>query len=120
MKGQGVKRLIVLATPMVKDPQDNRSFICKTMIVTASRLVRAACTEMLAIAEVIRTQGEDLDWTIVRVNMWNKENSKEVVVGYLGDGKTRWALSRRGFAAFVVQEIETGEWVKKMPVVTSV
>ncbi|KAH6916761.1 NAD(P)-binding protein [Coprinopsis sp. MPI-PUGE-AT-0042] len=119
MKGQGVKRLIVLATPMIKDPRDNRSFICKTMILTASHLVRTACTEMIAIGEVIRTMGEDLDWTIVRVNQWKNDNSKEVIVGYLGDRKTKWAASRKGFAAFVVHEIETGEWVKKTPLVTS-
>ena len=38
-----------------------------------------------------------------------------LVAGYVGDGKTGNALTKKAFAAFCVAEVEKREWVRKAP-----
>ncbi|KAL0950646.1 hypothetical protein HGRIS_007434 [Hohenbuehelia grisea] len=120
MMQQSVKRLIALGTASITDPADKFSLKFSAMVLTVSTLARTAYKDVVAIGEAIRSQGADLDWTIVRVPVLTNGQSKEFTTGYLGDSKLGTSLSRAACAAFIVAEVGKEEWVKKAPMVTSV
>lgn len=122
MRRQGVKRLIALGTPSIKDEQNDKfSMVYSTMVATVAFGARSAYRDIVAVGEVIRAC-EDIDWTIVRVPVLKNERNREVRAGYIGDdgAGAGYTLARLGFAVFVLQELEKGEWVKQAPLVTSV
>ncbi|KAG1889323.1 NAD-P-binding protein [Suillus subluteus] len=118
MKGHRVRRLLALGTPSITDPNDKFSLRMSIIVNGVATLAHTAYEDVVAIGETIRTQGNDLDWTIVRVPILSGANDKRFVVGYVGDGKTGIRVARAGFALFVVQELENNEWVKKAPLIT--
>jgi len=119
MKTQRVKRLIASATPSAKDEHDRFSLTFTLLVAGIWTFARPAYNDIVAIGQTIRSQGDELDWTIVRVPFLTDKETKDVVAGYVGDGKTGATLSRAGFAAFFVQELEKGEWIKKAPLISS-
>ena len=122
MRRQGVKRLIALGTPSIKDEHHDKFSTVYSMMVTAvSYGARSAYKDIVAVGEVIRAS-EDIDWTIVRVPVLKNERNREVRAGYIGDGEAGagYTLARLGFAVFVLRELEKGEWIKRSPLITSV
>jgi uncharacterized protein YbjT (DUF2867 family) len=122
MRRQGVKRLIALGTPSIKDEQNDKSSMVYSAMVTAVAYgASSAYRDIVAVGEVIRAC-EDIDWTIVRVPMLKNEKNREVRAGYIGDGGAGagYTLARLGFAVFVLRELEKGEWMKQAPLITSV
>lgn len=119
MKKNGVKRLIALGTTSIADPADKPSFAYSCMINIVKAGAKSAYKDIVAIGNTIREQGQNLDWTIIRVPVLTNRDSTEVTVGYVGDGKVGTSLPRRAFAAFAVGEVEKREWVKKAPLITS-
>jgi len=121
MRRAGVKRLIALGTASIKDDaHDAFSVVYAAMVAAVAFGARSAYKDIIAIGDVIRTS-QDIDWTIVRVPVLKNDENRVVRVGYVGDGAAgaAYTLSRRGFAVFVVQELEKGEWTKKLPLITS-
>lgn len=118
MRGHRVHRLLALGTPSITDPSDKFSLRMSIIVNGVATLARTSYEDFVAIGETIRTQGNDLAWTIVRVPILSGADDKRFVVGYVGDGKTGIWLARAGFALFVVQELENNEWVKKAPLIT--
>ena len=122
MRRQGVKRLIALGTPSIKDEHNDKSSVVYSMMVAAvSYGARSAYKDIVAVGEVIRAC-EDIDWTIVRVPVLKNERNREVRAGYIGDdgAGAGYTLARLGFAVFVLRELEKGEWIKQAPLITSV
>jgi hypothetical protein len=89
------------------------------MIYGIAILARTAYKDFVAIGDVVRNEGSDLDWTIIRVPILTADNSKVAVVGYVGDGKTKTRSSRAAFAAFALEELEKNQWCKKAPLISS-
>jgi putative NADH-flavin reductase len=121
MRRAGVRRLIALGTASIKDDaHDARSIVYASMVAAVALGARSAYKDIVAVGDVIRTS-QDIDWTIVRVPVLKNDESRVVQAGYVGDGAAgaAYTLSRRGFAVFVVQELEKGEWIKKSPLITS-
>jgi len=121
MRRAGVKRLIALGTVSIKDEaHDMRSAVYAAMVAAVALGARSAYKDIVAVGEVIR-ESQDIDWTIVRVPVLKNDDNRVVRAGYVGDGGAgaAYTLSRRGFAVFVVQELEKGEWIKKSPLITS-
>lgn len=120
MRSAGVKRLIALGTASIGDAKDKFSFVYSGMVAAVYIGARSAYKDIVAVGETIRAS-EDIDWTIVRVPVLKNDKNREVRVGYIGDGGAGagCTLSRQGFAAFVVQELEKGEWIKSAPLITS-
>ena len=121
MRRNGVKRLIALGTPSIKDEQhDKYSMAYAAMVAVVSFGARSAYRDIVAVGEVIRTC-EDIDWTIVRVPVLKNGGNREVRVGYIGDdgAGAAYTLARLGFAVFVLRELEKGEWIKQAPLITS-
>lgn len=122
MRRQGVKRLIALGTPSIKDEQnDKSSTVYSTMVIAVAFGARSAYRDIVAVGEVIRAC-EDIDWTIVRVPVLKNERNREVRAGYIGDdgAGAGYTLSRLGFAVFVLRELAKGEWMKQAPLITSI
>jgi len=118
MRTHGIHRLLALGTPSITDPNDKFSLRMSILVTGVATLAHTAYEDVVAIGETIRTQGNDLDWTIVRVPLLSGSDDKNFVAGYVGDGKTGLWLARAGFASFVVQELKNDEWVKKAPLIT--
>ncbi|KAI0932694.1 hypothetical protein AcW1_000257 [Taiwanofungus camphoratus] len=119
LKKRDIKRLILVATPSAKDEHDRFSLNFSIIVGGIKLFVHNAYSDIVAIGETIRAQGGDLEWTLVRVPLLNNKPTKDVIAGYVGDGKTKTTLARAGFAAFVVGELEKNEWVKKAPLISS-
>jgi len=119
MHQHGINRLICLGTASITDPADKFNLAFSILVKGVATLARNAYNDVVAIGETVRTDGADLDWTIVRVPILRDSESSNVVAGYIGDGATSTMLTRLGFAVFVVGEIEKREWVKKAPLISS-
>ena len=122
MRRQGVKRLIALGTPSIKDEQNDKPSVVYSMMVnTVAYGARSAYKDIVAIGAVIRAC-DDIDWTIVRVPVLKNEKNRDVRAGYIGDdgAGAAYTLARLGFAVFVLRELEKGEWIKQTPLITSV
>lgn len=57
-------------------------------------------------------------WTIARVPVLTNGETREYQLGWLGDGSRTTTLTRVGFAAFVVDELERVEYAGQAPFVT--
>ncbi|KAJ2919277.1 hypothetical protein MD484_g1102, partial [Candolleomyces efflorescens] len=119
MKKHGVKRLILLGTASIKDPNDKFSWTFTALIKGVATLAPNAYADIVAIGETVKTNGDGIDWTIVRVPFLTNKDSTTVVAGYTGDGKVGVRLARKAFAAFVLGEVEKREWVGKRPLISS-
>lgn len=119
MKKHGVRRLILLGTASMKDNHDKFSVVFATLVTGVAVFAHNAYRDVVAIGEIVREQGDTLDWTIARVPVLNNDRDKEIVVGYIGDGHVKPKLSRSGFASFVLEELERGDWVHKAPMISS-
>jgi hypothetical protein len=137
MHKQNVKRLVLLGTASIKDPHDKFSvryasslhftvksshvsqYTFSVLITLIATLARTAYKDIVAIGETVKREGKDLHWTIVRVPILTNEASKEVVAGYVGDGKTKPWLARAAFASFAAKELEKNEWTGKAPLISS-
>jgi putative NADH-flavin reductase len=119
MTKHSIKRIILLGTASISDSKDKFSLVFKLIIAGVRFAAYNAYLDMVAIGEVIRTKGDALDWTIVRVPVLTNKESEEVVAGHVGDGKTGTTLSRKAYAAFTVHEVENMEWIKEAPLISS-
>lgn len=120
MVAHGVKRLIALGTPSITDPHDKQTLKWTLIVGGLKILVPTVYSDIVGVGNIIRTEGDVLDWTIVRVPFLTNSSGRDVVAGYVGDGKTGTTLSRLGFATFVLQELAENKWVKKAPLITVV
>ncbi|KAJ7042621.1 NAD(P)-binding protein [Mycena alexandri] len=120
MKTHQVDRLIALGTVSIEDESDRFNLAYYTMVKSVSVSMRNAYKDIRAIGAVIRASGLE-HWTLPRVPVLSNNSSKEVIAGYIGDGKTKnhVVLNRIGFAAFVVGEITEKQWDKKAPLLVS-
>lgn len=118
MQKSSVKRLIALGTASNKDEHDKFDLQFWVLVNGVATFAHNAYKEVVAIGETIRSS-DGLIWTIARVPILTNSKSKEYSAGYIGDGKTKAWLSRVGFAAFIIDELERNEWPKKAPLVSS-
>lgn len=114
-----IKRIIVLGTASILDSKDKFSLIFTLLRASVRLAAYNAYTDIVAVGEVIRTKGDVLDWTIVRVPILTNKYSEETVAGHVGDGKTGTFLSRKAYAAFTVHQVENAEWIKESPLISS-
>jgi hypothetical protein len=120
MQAHNVKRLIALGTASIVDEKDKFSFVFWTLINGVKTLAYNAYKDVVAIGDTIRgEEGQNLIWTIARVPLLTNSDSKDVVAGYVGDKNISTSLSRSGFAAFVVRELDENNWIRKAPLISS-
>ncbi|KAH9484986.1 hypothetical protein JR316_0001890 [Psilocybe cubensis] len=114
-----VKRFISLSTASVTDPHDKPSLKYAAIVRGVKTVAYPAYADIVAMGEVIRSKGQDLDYTLVRVPFLTNGDTEGVYAGYIGDGKIGVTLSRKGFAAFSVGEVANRKWVKAAPMISN-
>ncbi|KAI0374569.1 NAD-P-binding protein [Pilatotrama ljubarskyi] len=119
MKKRDVKRLILLGTASMKDEHDKFSIQFAVLVSGVALFAHNAYKDVVAIGEKVRASGDDLVWTIARVPLLTDKPDKAFVAGYVGDGKVGTKLSRAAFAAFVLKELESNQWCRKAPLISS-
>ncbi|KAJ6491390.1 NAD-P-binding protein [Mycena vitilis] len=122
MKGHGVRRIIGLTTPSVRDPHDQFSLSFEIFRKTFATFCRNAVKDIVAVGRVVRAQRAELDWTLIRMARQTSgcdPESSNVIAGYMGDGKTTVASSRVGAAVFIIEELEKREWIRKSPILST-
>ena len=116
MKQHGVRRLVLAAGAGVADTHDEPRLFHKLINVLLKLFSRHVYEDMRRVVQLVR--GSGVDWTIVRVPMLTDEPAKgQVRVGYVGKGMGS-RLSRADMAAFMLDEVEGGEYVGKAPAVS--
>ncbi|OBZ79697.1 hypothetical protein A0H81_00356 [Grifola frondosa] len=84
MKKHDVKRLIALGTASITDEHDKFSLLFTLLINVVATFAHNAYKDIVAVGDTIRGQGDELDWTIVRVGLLTHSEKKDVVAGYVG------------------------------------
>lgn len=112
----GVHRLIALGTPSITDPNDKFDLKFSALVTGVATVARHAYKDIVGVGKTIRAR-DSIDWTIARVPLLNNGDSRDVVAGYVGDGVTKTTLSRAGFAAWVVEELQQSRWIRQAPLI---
>lgn len=76
--------------------------------------------DVLEIGRIFATLEDDLDWTIARVPILISSENRSYRAGYIGEATTGHTLTREGFVAFVLDELESRRWIKKRPMLSIV
>lgn len=117
MEKAGVKRLVDWGTPSIPFEKDKKSFITVVPGIMAGIALTMAKKEMLEIGKLVQTSG--LDWTLVRfMAPKNTPYTGNVKVGF-GDAKMSFAISREDIGSFMVEQIESRQYLYSMPIIGS-
>jgi len=118
MKKQGVRRLIISSTPSASDPNDLPDLKFKVLVTLVKLTMRAACEEIVGVAETVRRS--DRDWTILRMSMLNDNpRSGKVRVGYLGKGEVGTRISRADVADFMLKQVQDTKYLRQAPAISN-
>lgn len=117
MKEVGVKRVLTLATPSVKFEKDKKSLITIMPGVLARLFLPKPYKEIVTVGEMMKTSG--LDWTVVRIIAPNNKPVTGKIKVSFGADKLKMGISRADIATFFLAEIETGAYIKSMPIIGS-
>lgn len=117
MRQAGVKRLIITAGAGVRDPMDQPKLMDKVIVVALKLLNGNVLADMQKAVEQVQASG--LEWTIVRGPMLTDDPATgHVRAGGVGkDIGTR--LSRADFAAFLLAQIDSAQWLRRMPAISN-
>ena len=117
MKAAGVTRFITIATPSVKSPKDTSSVATVLPGIMARIIFPKPYIEIVKVGDVVKTSG--LDWTIVRFIAPNdKEPAGNVKVSF-GETKIGFSISRADITSFVLQQVQSKEFIRDMPIIGS-
>lgn len=117
MRDAGVKRLVDWGTPSVPFEKDKKSFITVVPGIMAGIALTMAKKEMVEIGKLV--QASDLDWTLVRfMAPKNTPYTGNVKVGF-GDVKMCFAISREDIGSFMVEQVESKQFLHSMPIIGS-
>ena len=117
MNETGVKRLIDWGTPSIHFEKDEKSFITVVPGIMAGILFSRAKDEMVSIGEMLKSS--DLDWTLVRFMAPKDSAYKGTVKVGFGDVKMNFAISREDIGAFMVEQVESSQYIRSMPIIGS-
>ena len=116
MKQHDVKRLVWASGAGVPDPQDQPALMNKIIGFLLKLTAGKVLEDSLGGIEIIKSS--DLDWTIARGPMLTEEpGSSKYRVGYVTKEMGR-TLSRENFADFMIKQLESDEWLHKMPAIS--
>ncbi|KAF5345872.1 hypothetical protein D9757_006995 [Collybiopsis confluens] len=116
MKKNNVKRLFALGTASNEAPEDKSDIRFSALVTGVATFARNAYKDVVKIGKNVSAE-DQLDWTIVRVPVLNDHENRDVIAGFIGDGKVKPWLARIGFAVFVVSQLKENSsvWIKKAP-----
>lgn len=117
MNDNSVKRLITLATPSVKFEKDQKSIATVLPGFMAKLFFPKPYKEIVEIGNVVKNS--NTDWTIIRIIAPNNKSATGNIKVSFGDKKMSFGISRDDIATFILKELETGMYIKSMPIIGS-
>jgi hypothetical protein len=120
MRKFNVKRIFVMGTPTISDPQDKGTYLASTAVFFLRLIANSVYNEMIAIGKLFAEEAKDLDWTMYRVGgLSNAEG--EIVVSYVGDKDYSLRVYRPDIAGWIVEQLEkeVPEYVRERPALSS-
>lgn len=118
MEKHGVSRILQIATTLVPDPNDKRDFKLDFMLRLVKIFQPSVYTEMIKINDAIRKP--TFDWTLVRVPFLNENPLTKIVhARYKGEMKGQTSLSRADLAWFMLEQVESKEYMNKAPFISN-
>jgi len=135
MRDTGIKRIFVMGTPSVRDPDENFPLSIALLIAAVRFLgtVFALITklfgkpggspfaEVRAVGRLLDQEAGDLDWTMYRIGNLSNDKGVTKAVRHVGEGDWVLPTYRPGIAAWLVDQIERNEpdWVQQKPALYS-
>jgi nucleoside-diphosphate-sugar epimerase len=117
MKQHNVQRLIVTAGAGVPDPNDKPGVPDRVIRVLLHLISKHVVKDMEMVVDKVKASG--LDYTIGRAPMLtNQPGTGDIKADYLG-GDVSARLSREDFARFLLQQLESDQWLNKAPAVSN-
>src|SRR5579859_3747330 len=117
MQQEGVKRLIALGTVSNENPEDGSSLIKWCMVTAVWIFLHSAWRDVVESGHVIKQSA--VDWTIARVARLTSGKGGNVKAGLVGKDGTGVFLARKDLARWFLDELQKGEWIRKLPVIYS-
>lgn len=119
MEGLGVTRLIGFTTTSFKDKNDKFQLGFHLSIGMVKLLFPYSYKNVVAIGE--HFVNSSLDYTLIRIpTLTNKPLTKNINVGYTGDGKIKvYALTKADLAYFMLKQLTNKEWIRKSPAISN-
>ena len=113
-----IKRFIVLSTTSAQDPRDIDSMQFKLRRGTI-RMGRPSAYDAIVKYTALVRQSK-CDWTLLRIAslLTNASLTKSVQVGYLGRGKFKVKLSRANLAWFMLEQLDSTEFIRQAPAIS--
>ncbi|HLQ39725.1 MAG TPA: NAD(P)H-binding protein [Tetragenococcus sp.] len=119
LEESNIKRLIVLSTTSAQDPldEDGLRFKLRRAMIRAGR--PTTYEQIVQYSQLVRDS--DTDWTLVRIaSILTKDPlSKQIRTGYLGRDDLGPKLSRTDLAWFMLEQINSTEYIRKAPAVSN-
>ncbi|MDR0489326.1 MAG: NAD(P)H-binding protein [Propionibacteriaceae bacterium] len=119
MEEYGVVRFIALSTTSAQDISDIESFRTKLRRGMIRRGRPTSYEQIVRYSQLIRDSS--CGWTLVRIAsiLTDKPLSKQVRAGYLGRDSFRNTLSRADLAWFMLEQVESNEYLRKAPALSN-
>lgn len=117
MEECGVRRLVGWSTPSVSSDEDVRSFATVLPGLMAGIFLPGAKKVLTEAAGMVRAS--DIDWTLVRFMAPNDKPAISEVRVSFGESHLSFAIPRESIARFMVDQVESDEYVRRMPIIGS-
>ena len=118
MDEAGVRRLVVVSTCSVPDPEDLPDAKFKALAGFVRTVAPGPYREVRQAAEIVRASG--LDWTLVRVaKLSNKPATGQIRVGHYGRGVVGMSISRGDLAAFLLGQAGDRTYLRQAPAISN-
>lgn len=130
MRKSGVKRIILMGTLSIKQPQDKWTFFQTSVLLFMRLLAPAILRNMHGLADLFEKNCSDLDWTIFRIaqisgdpdeHSWSLDREDmPVFSGWIGEEGWTSTIKRAALTRWLVDsaEDEAKDWIRKMPAVS--
>lgn len=118
MQQEGVKRLIALGTVSNENPEDGSSLIKWCLVTAVWIFLHSAWRDVVDLGHVI-TKSDAVEWTIARVARLTSGKGGNVKAGLVGKDGAGVFLARKDLATWFLDELDNGEWIRKLPIIYS-
>jgi uncharacterized protein YbjT (DUF2867 family) len=118
MSTHGVRRYIGHGTPSIADPHEKKTVQTRLVSFMGRTFLRRAYDELLGMTALIKNSGAS--WTIVRFTAPNnKPKVGHVTVGFYGNDKIGFPVTRGDIAAFTAAQVDDGSYIRRAPAISN-
>lgn len=118
MRRYGIRRYIGHGTPSIADPKEKKTLQTRLIRFMGSRFLPRAYKELVGMSELIMV--DDLDWTIIRFTApKNGEGTGTLRVGFYGQDRIGFAVTRADIARFTAERAHSDAYVNRAPAISN-